>query len=791
MSTPDLAMVHSNLSGRANLSLGDPHDGSGHRSLILKIAPKKRASPYRQIPRWNFKKADWGQFCSISSNTITENLIDDNPDKSTDRFVNAVLLAAKRAVPRGQVKRYKPFWNAKLTELKANRDKARRKAESTNLQCDSIDLRKKQAQLKRAIITEKRETYRHFVASLDFRRDGIKAHNFISSLNNEKKTHKWEPVQANGKTLTNPKEIAATLCKHFSAVSQLTLNRNERKAVKHGIPTCATDTQHHLFNDPFTLAELELAIHSHKKGKAAGPDKIFPEFLKNLGENARKTLLKLANLTWEKHVPHSWKKAEITAILKKGKPANSLTSFRPISLTSIICKTVEKMIDRRLRHYLEDAGAISDCQAGFRQHRSTVDQIVKLTQAVKDGFHRKQSTLAVFIDLKAAYDKVWRSLLLRKLSQLHISGNMRKWIKNFLAQRFIRTKFQNAVSNFRQVRQGLPQGAVLSCLLFNVMINDLQQAIERTPGVQCLLYADDVVIWSTSSSVDSLEETMNNVLTNIATWCRNNKMMLNAEKTVFELFTLSTKPHPIQLTYDRTELARTYDAKYLGVYFDYKLSWAQQIQTAADKAQKRNNLLKRLTATKWGATQEVLATAYKTYVRPVMEYASEVTALSSEANLRKLEVVQNNALRIITGAAISAPITAMQLQSGVDPLRERREKLTLKFWERAKRIDHRHWENYRPAPSRLKTQTTPLTHAEKIREKYHIQHGQAAKLSTFHKIFSFLPAGKLTLINHTTPKALSNTHDLKSAALQTIHELYKRDTWVHVYTCLLYTSRCV
>ena len=152
LSTPDLAMVHSNLSARANLSLGDAHDGSGHRSLILKIAPKKRAPPYRQIPRWNFKKADWGQFCSISNNTITENLIDDNPDKSTDRFVNAVLLAAKRAVPRGQVKRYKPFWNAKLTELKANRDKARRKAESTNLQCDSIDLMKKQAQLKLSLI---------------------------------------------------------------------------------------------------------------------------------------------------------------------------------------------------------------------------------------------------------------------------------------------------------------------------------------------------------------------------------------------------------------------------------------------------------------------------------------------------------------------------------------------------------------------------------------------------------------------------------------------------------------
>ncbi|GFS38975.1 putative RNA-directed DNA polymerase from transposon BS [Trichonephila inaurata madagascariensis] len=84
----------------------------------------------------------------------------------------------------------------------------------------------------------------------------------------------------------------------------------------------------------------------------------------------------------------------------------SLDSYRPISLTNVCCKVAEKMVECRLQEFLESKGAISNCQAGFRRHRSTMDQVVKLTQAIKDASHRKQSTLAVLVDFKAAYNIV-------------------------------------------------------------------------------------------------------------------------------------------------------------------------------------------------------------------------------------------------------------------------------------------------------------------------------------------------------------------------------------------------
>ncbi|GFV34893.1 putative RNA-directed DNA polymerase from transposon BS [Trichonephila clavipes] len=115
------------------------------------------------------------------------------------------------------------------------------------------------------------------------------------------------------------------------------------------------------------------------------------------------------------------------------KPTNSLDSYRPISLTNVCCKVAAKMVECRLREFLKLKGAISDCQTGFRRHRSTMDQVVKLTQEIKDDFHQKQSTLAVLVDFKAAYDKVWRHIMLHKLKKQVVSGKLLHWVQSLVS----------------------------------------------------------------------------------------------------------------------------------------------------------------------------------------------------------------------------------------------------------------------------------------------------------------------------------------------------------------------
>ncbi|GFR18988.1 putative RNA-directed DNA polymerase from transposon BS [Trichonephila clavata] len=108
------------------------------------------------------------------------------------------------------------------------------------------------------------------------------------------------------------------------------------------------------------------------------------------------------------------------------------------------------MVECRLREFLESKGAIRDCQTGFRRYRSTMDRVIKLTQAVNDGFPRKQSTLTVLVDFKAANDKVWRHMLLHKLKKDGIAGKLLNWVQRLLLQRNIRCRFLNATNPWKQ-----------------------------------------------------------------------------------------------------------------------------------------------------------------------------------------------------------------------------------------------------------------------------------------------------------------------------------------------------
>jgi hypothetical protein len=175
-----------------------------------------------------------------------------------------------------------------------------------------------------------------------------------------------------------------------------------------------------------------------------------------LGPIARQTLLKFYNLTLKIKTPINWEKAEIIPILKKGKDPKLPESYRPIALTSIIAKTVEHMINNRLKSFLGTNSLLNEHQAGFRSNRSTIDQAAAFTQSVKEEFNKGNSTLAVLVDFKAAFDSVWREKVIEKMSDLKVPTNIIQWIKSFLNERYIRAKFQNTSSSYKFINDGVP-----------------------------------------------------------------------------------------------------------------------------------------------------------------------------------------------------------------------------------------------------------------------------------------------------------------------------------------------
>ena len=143
--------------------------------------------------------------------------------------------------------------------------------------------------------------------------------------------------------------------------------------------------------------------------KSPGPDQVTNEMIANLGHGMKRKLLQLFNTSWKTgRIPQAWKVAYMTHIYKQGKNKGRADSYRPTRLLSCFCKTMERMVNTRLTWHLENKNILLEEQAGFRKGKCTEDQITLISQSIEDGFQEKKNTVAVWVDMDKAFDRVWK-----------------------------------------------------------------------------------------------------------------------------------------------------------------------------------------------------------------------------------------------------------------------------------------------------------------------------------------------------------------------------------------------
>ena len=130
-------------------------------------------------------------------------------------------------------------------------------------------------------------------------------------------------------------------------------------------------------------------------------------------------------------LPYQWSEAIQIPILKKGKDDSNPLSYRPVSLTPVLCKLMERLIKNRMTWYMEKNEIITPIQSGFRKKRSTIDQIIRLETDIHKGMINREYTVVLFLDLEKAYDAVWRQGIVSKIYELGFKGKILRWINAF------------------------------------------------------------------------------------------------------------------------------------------------------------------------------------------------------------------------------------------------------------------------------------------------------------------------------------------------------------------------
>lgn len=597
---------------------------SDHVVITAKTQLQFPTKPTHKIYKRQFWSADYE---SVNDYLLQQNFEPrDKSETSCERLLEILMNAIDRYVPLipKKVNPNKPWLNkAAFKEIQKKRNLWHRY--ENNRTVEGYLLYRAQSNKTKSFIEQARRTYEQSLLSSSDKHFFAYIRRVLGSkLVNFSLLDKTTNAQ-----VQNDEEIAECFAQQFQSV----FVREEATVTGCTLPN-STYLMMEKTDIIFTPEKIEDAIKSLKLDSSPGPDHIPTVFIKRCAGSLSGPLSSVMNNILETgSFPDIWKKAVVVPIYKGGNrqlPEN----YRPISLTSTLCKCMEKVIVRELTPFFLDTHVIPPEQHGFLPKRSTVTNLLVKLHSWTQADDSRQPTDVVYLDFERAFDKIPISSLLYKLEHYGIRGKLLQLVGGFLQRRVFSVRVGSAISKEYSVYSGVPQGSVLGPLLFVVYMSDLCADLKTNYSS----FADDTNIYCNPmlQSVQ-LQEDLNAVKTWSETW---NMPLNDAKCTVLHIGNNNTKQ---AYFFHQFQIKEVQCHKDLGVLVTNDLKWEQHITQITKKAFALIHLIRK--AFQDHSSQMILR-LYKTYVRPKVEYAHIIWSPYYVKDIEQLERVQRRITKI-------------------------------------------------------------------------------------------------------------------------------------------------
>ena len=678
----DLSLCSPDLLLEYSWSVSQDLYNSDHFPVRLSLSDQ---SSITSPPRYKYEEANWAHFrdaavCARDADSF------DTIDDAVEYFTNTLITAADTAIPKtsGRLRtKPVPWWNNDLRVAHSTKRAAMRRYYRTRLVEDKIAFNRARAHFHYLQKTARRDSWQRYVSKINERTPINKVWSMIKKIQGRYTGIKRPVLQHNGVLISDACDVADTLGSHLSEVSHGLQHPKfqQRKQKLEATPVVFPDDDGSDYNLPFTRAEFDEALR-HCSNTAAGEDNVHYSMVKHLPEESVCFLLRLYNRIWtEECFPSSWRRAIILPFPKPRKDSLLCSNYRPIALTSSLCKLLEKMVNARMQWHLEHTGSLHPNQYGFRKGRSCPDVLARIDTFINQAFARKQHVVAVFFDIEKAYDTTWKHGILRELLSMQLTGPLPRFIQNFLNGRSFQVRLGTVLSQAYPQHEGVPQGSVLSCTLFDIAINSL--AASMPPGIESSLYVDDFAVFTSSAHLPAAERRLQLALNAANAWSQLNGFKFSLSKTVSMHFTrLRGVFPPLSFHLGNSAVSNVKETKFLGMILDSKLYWTSHIRDLRARCLNGLQLLNCLSHFKWGADRTSLLRVYRSLIRSRLDYCCQIYASATASTLKTLDGIHHRALRLATGAFRSSPVASLYVETGEPSLAYRRDKLVLQMFVR-------------------------------------------------------------------------------------------------------------